>query len=481
MVGRPRWSFSSSLLARWQPLDRWVAGVSLVCCLMIGILLVNRYVTPPQVRQFNWQQQRVTAQDQRLVLRFNRIMDGDSITKNLRIDPPLTGISRTVGQRWIYTLSQPAQYGQVYQLRLEGAVDSQGDPMTAPFVGEFRTPDRQVLTVGVDGPERGRLVWINLEVGSRLAVSPQGLRVTQFIPSSDGEGVYFLATTGTPQEQDLYYLTLSTQSSERLLDHSGYQNLRFRMAPGGDLVVVERFQLQGGATQGVQLWVKPSGGSRFRPLDLDTSVAGDFVITPDENSLLMAQGQGIAVVPLSRDAITDTFLAQYGQALAIRSDGTQAAMVQFNPDFSRSLWVVSHLGNEAKVLTVEGSVLAAQFSAADTVVFVLATELDPDTFAESPVLMALNWRTGQQIPVVRAEFPTEIDFAVAPDGRSLIYSLMQPSPGIPAANTPISATGQSIAAAQLWQLDLSRIRDWRQDPPLPQPLNIAGVGVAWIP
>ena len=481
MLGQPRTSSSSTSSSRWQPLDRWVAAVSLVCIVILGILLINRYLTPPQVRDFNWQQQRVTAQDQRLVLRFNRIMDGDSIAERLQIDPPLTGISRTLGQRWIYTLSQPAQYGQVYQLSLAGAIDSQGDPMTAPFVGEFRTPDRQIVTIGLEGSERGRLVLVNLEVGSRFPVSPEGLRVTQFAPSQDGQGIYFFGTSGTPQDQDLYYLRLSTQTTDRLLDHEGYQNLRFRLAPGGDLVVAERFQVRESAQTGVQLWVKPSGGSRFRRLNLDTSVAGDFVITPDEKSLLMAQGQGIAVVPLSRDAVTDTFLAQYGQALAIRPDGTQAAMVQFNSDFSRSIWVVSHLGNQAEVLTVEGSVLSSEFSAADTVVFVLVTDLDPEDFSESPVLMALNWRTGEQIPVVRAEFPTEIDFAVSPDGRSLIYSLMQPFAGIPPTGTPVSATGQSISTAQLWQLDLTTIRDWAEHPPTPVPLQIAGVGVAWIP
>lgn len=458
-----------------QPIDRWVVLISLLCTLILGILLIARYVTPPQVREFNWQQQRVAAQDRRLVLRFNRLMDADSIAQHLRIDPPLTGIGRTIGQRWIFSLSQPAQYGQAYRLFLDQAEDAQGDPMTTPFVGEFRTPDRQILTVGLEGEERGRLVLVNLEIGSRTPLTPAGLRVTQFEPQ--GSQVYLFATDSTPQAQDLYRLDLNNQTFERLLEHEGYQNLRLHVVPTGSLAVVERFRVGGG----VEIWV--SRNRRFQPLALDNLFAGDFIITPDETSLLMAQGQGISVVPLAPNVPTETFLAQYGQALSIRSDGTQAAMVQFNPDFSRSIWVVSHLGNEVEVISVEGSVLSGAFSTADTVLYLLATDLDPDTLNESPVLLALNWRTGQQIPLVEVPFPAELDFAISPDGRTLVYSIMQPSTGIPQANSPISITGQSIAAAQLWALDVSQMRDWQAlgEIPAPQPLGIPGVGVAWIP
>ncbi|MEN9278223.1 MAG: hypothetical protein Q6K92_07450, partial [Thermostichus sp. DG_1_5_bins_95] len=64
-------------LARWfpQPLDRWVAGISL-CSFAVGILLVllgNH--AAPYVQDFNWQQQRVGAQDLQMVLTFNRPMD----------------------------------------------------------------------------------------------------------------------------------------------------------------------------------------------------------------------------------------------------------------------------------------------------------------------------------------------------------------------------------------------------------------------
>jgi len=83
-----------------QPLDRWVAGITL-CNLAVGVILfLLGNHTAPYVRDFNWQQQRVGSQELQMVLTFNRPMDADSVAANLEIQPPLPGRMRKLGRRF---------------------------------------------------------------------------------------------------------------------------------------------------------------------------------------------------------------------------------------------------------------------------------------------------------------------------------------------------------------------------------------------
>jgi hypothetical protein len=108
-------SYWRATLTRWfpQPLDRWVARITL-CNLAIGVILVvlgNH--TAPYVRDFNWQQQRVGAQEVQMVLTFNRPMDPVSVEEHLQIQPPLPGRMRKLGRRFFWTLTEPAPYGGI--------------------------------------------------------------------------------------------------------------------------------------------------------------------------------------------------------------------------------------------------------------------------------------------------------------------------------------------------------------------------------
>ena len=460
-------------LSGWQPLDRWVMGVSGVSLLVLILLLAWGYFSPPGVQEFSWQQRKVGAWERQMSLTFNRVMDQTSVEQNLRVEPELPYRQIWVGRRLVLTFPQPVPYGRTYQLHLSGAQDQQGRQMPGEFTGAFRTPDRQFLTIGVGGETAGQLLLVNLEVNREIPLTPPGRKITQIYPTRDQETVYYLGTKDTIQNQDLYQLSLSSQTSTLLLDHQHYQNLRLQVSPSGEVVIVERIDPQD--PTGTQLWLRRGSSGSFQRLDLDTQLAGDFLITPDDRGLLMSQGQGVSVLSLEKDEESESFLARFGQALDIKADGSEAAMVKFNPDYSRSLWIVSNTGDSQEILSTEGSYLGGEFAPADPVFYALVTERDPEDFTESPQLLALNWETGERRTLIRAPFPTELDFSLSPDGRSLVYSVLQPSQGVPDPRAPIGPTGQSIADGQLWWLDL------QQADALAEPLEIAGAGVTWVP
>ncbi len=475
-------AFNCLGLGRWfsQPLDYWVAGISL-CSLLIGVaLFLLGHHTAPYVRDFNWQQQRVGARDRQMVLTFNRPMDAASVAAHLQLDPPLPGRLRKVGRRFFWTLTAPAPYGQTYRVRLQGAQDEQGQVMARPFEGEFRTPDRQLLGIATDPPQRGRLFLFNLETATTTLLTPPGLKVTQMQPSADGRYVYYFATTGGVQNQDLYRLNLEDHTSELLLDHQDYQNLRFQVSPTGEVVVAERLPWQRDPTGRVetQLWIQTSHRDPFRPLQLDTAVGGDFLISPDETRLFISQGQGVGIVPLHPKASAESFLAQFGQTLAIRPDGAFGALVRFNSDYTRSLWIVSNTGTSQEILVAEGSIEGGSFSPTAPVFYSLVNTVDPETYTESPRLVAIHWEKNQQLEVVRAEYPTGLDFSLAPDGRALAYTLLEPGQGVPDPWAPLSRSGQAIATSQVWLVEVEEgipILTSRRRLPLGSSL------LAWVP
>jgi len=478
-----------------QPLDRWVAGITL-CNLAVGVILfLLGNHTAPYVRHFNWQQQRVGSQELQMVLTFNRPMDADSVAANLEIQPPLPGRMRKLGRRFFWTLTEPAPYGQTYRVRLQAAVDERGQPMARPFEGEFRTPDRQLLGIGTEADQRGRLLLFNLETGSTTLLTPAGLKVTQMQPSADGRFVYYFATASTIQQQDLYRLDLEDLSSRLLLDHQGYQNLRFQVSPTGELVVAERIPLQRDPLAPVQteLWIQKRSRDPFERLDLDTALGGDFFISPDESSLLISQGQGVGIVPLQPRAAAESFLAQFGQTLAIRPDGAFGALLRFNPDYTRSLFIVSNTGTSEEIWVTEGSVTKGAFSPRAPVFYGLVSEaefvgegaLASLAYTESPRLLAVVFGSGGAAPagktveVGRADYPFELDFSLSPDGRLLAYTLLEPlQEEIPDPWAPFSRTGQAIRSGQVWLVDL---QDGLPIPNSRRRLPLSSSALAWIP
>src|SRR4028119_1140333 len=305
-----------------QPIDRVALGVMLVLSLLIGILLLSGDRTAARVRDFSWQDKQVGAEDTAFILTFSRPMNHASVEANLQINPPIPGKFSWAGRRMAYTPLLSVPYGNEYKVQLKGALDqisggkAKGTEMK-PFTTSFRTRDRAFAYVGVDGEEQGRLILYNLTAQKKRILTPPDIVVMDFKSYPYGDRILFSASDRKSQEkglltQQLYSVTtgLSFQSPNKnsassepagkinlVLDSKDYQNLKFDLSADGKTIVVQRLNRRNPAEFG--LWiVQPD----TKPRPLGNQPGGDFLITADSTSVAVAQGQGVAILPLTSAA-----------------------------------------------------------------------------------------------------------------------------------------------------------------------------------
>jgi hypothetical protein len=137
------------------------------------------------------------------------------------------------------------------------------------------------------------------------------------------------------------------------------------------------------------------------PQEIPTQASGDFLITPDGSSLAIAQGQGLALLPLCQQTSctsTDSleFLPKFGMVLNFSATGQAAAMVKFNTDYTRSIFWVNSQGQERELIRFQGTILKAQFDPTNKWLYCLLTQLVPGTvYQEQPQLVVINLSTGK--------------------------------------------------------------------------------------
>ncbi len=322
------------------------------------------------------------------------------------------------------------------------------------------------------------------------------------------------------------------------LDNQDYQNLKFDLAPDGSSIVIQRVNRDDPGDFG--LWVLQSGED---PYTLDTEPAGDFLIAPDSQSVAVLQGEGTAILTLGddpnladdgesdttqdpeADSSADTnetdpnsepnelaeneasasgpldFLPQFGRILSFAKDGSAAALVKFNPDFTQSLFVVTNQGEEREVLqTVEGgSVMTAQFDGTGDVLYCLITRatrvaapenqpavIPGEMFIEEPFLLGINSdpEDGEAVAVELLKLPVQrdIQMSLAPDNLGLLFDQVTVAdPSLQSPNSLRGIDGQAIAESQLWFLPLILDDNGLPTPIEPQPLGLPGLRPRWIP
>jgi hypothetical protein len=143
------------------PLDRLAMTFMAGLAILTLILLWSGDRTLPRVRDFNWQNRQIGAEDTAFTLVFNRSIDRPSVEKQLKIAPPLPGKISWAGSKLAYTLTNPAPYGNTYQVSLQGATEANSKHKgkeIVPFQGRFRTPDRMFAYISSSEAERGRIV-----------------------------------------------------------------------------------------------------------------------------------------------------------------------------------------------------------------------------------------------------------------------------------------------------------------------------------
>lgn len=510
-----------ALIQKWlpQPFDRVAISLMLGLGLLIGLLLWSSECptdsiclrTTAQVRNFSWQDSQVGVEDTAFIMTFSRPMDQASVESNLRIQPPLAGKVSWAGRRMAYTLIKPALYGTAFEVQLKGARDQftpEIDRVMRPFVGRFHTRDRAFAYLGVEGAETGRLILYNLTRQQKQVLTPPDLVVSEFKSYPDGDRILFSATDRAAESQGLFdprLYTVSTgfhpdspdqSNSDRepvgrvrlVLDNANYQLLKFDLSADGQTTVVQRADRRN-LTQSA-LWVlKPDSPPRL----LDNQPGGDFLITPDSTSLVIAQGQGLAILPLEPDKTSQPldFLPKFGMVLSFARDGSEAAMVKFNTDYTRSLFRVTNQGIQKELLRTTGSILSAQFDPLKQTLYCLLTQLLPGSnYQEQPYLAAIDLQTGKLTPLLILPTQQELQTSLAPDGVALLFdqpvNLSQSNPSNLQANQ-----GAEIATSNLWVLpilppqnpttDSDPTSETFQAQPKPEALPLPGLHPQWLP
>ncbi len=519
---RKGWISSRFNSERYQPLDRAALGTMIVLSIIISVMLLLGSQALIRVRTFSWQGNAVGSNDIAFMLTFTQPVDPQSVEENLKIEPALLGKFSWAGRRMAYTLAVPAPYGESYTISLPEATALNGRGGFTPFKSEFHTRDRTFAYIGAEGDDQGRLILFNLTRQEKTQLTPENQVVVDFKPYPGRDRILYSATQktddpdtisfpqlytvstgiasptpspqwqfwrrrtdGNPNEQDR---TAETGKTTLILDNKDYQNLRFDLSANGEVIVVQRVNQQNPADYGP--WVVVEGAP---PRKLETEPSGDFQIAPDSASLLLQQGEGTAVVSLEPDLDTQDkgglldFLPDYGLTLDVANDGSAAAFVNFNQDdpenqFTQSLFWVSSAGVERSLLQTDGSIVSAQFSENNEILYCLINlliEVGEDNYQNAPYLAAVNIKTGEEQKLIEMPPQPEITVSPSPDGLAILFDEVLTGPQQAASSDFTGATHR------LWLLPLfGTLAERLGGEPVslpPTKLEIAGRQPVWLP
>ncbi|MEA5616951.1 hypothetical protein VB711_03715 [Cronbergia sp. UHCC 0137] len=518
-----------------QPLDRIAIAVILLLSLLIGLIIWKGDGVKPSVRNFTWQNQKIGAEDISFSLTFSRPMDTKSVEENLKVYPVdtknpedyaknclvntktsednskncpvLVGKISWAGRRMVYTLVTPAPYGTNYKVQLAEARDKfslqEGkNRRMQPFIGSFSTRDRAILYIGANPEEQGQLVLYNLTQGQKKVITPKDLIVMDFEPFPNGEKILLSARSSkTPDllSSQLYTVTTGIPSQvgqetepagkmDLVLDNKEYQNLKFDLSSDGQRIIVQRGKRDNPGDFG--LWYIPvpsNADDKITPKKLQGKPGGDFLITPDSKAVAVAQGQGTAILSLETDTTKPLdFLPQFGLVQAFSKDGSQAAMVKFNTDYTRDLFLVTNQGTQKQLLKTTGSILNCQFDTASPTLYCLLTQLiSQEQYIEQPYLVAINLKTEQQKPLlVLPPGQRNVQMNLAPDGLGLLFDqvVSLETTGVPLpANTLKTDEGEPIASSSLWLMPLLPLAENTDIEMKPEALPLVGFHPHWLP
>jgi hypothetical protein len=487
-----------AMLKRLQPIDRIAIALIVALSVFIGTVVLGGnacgadciFSMNPRVREFSWQNREVGAQDKAFIIDFDRPMERESVEQNLAIAPALPGKISWAGRRLAYTLESPAPYGESYKVTLAGArehfrAQKEAGREIRPFFAQFRSRDRVFAYIGTAGEERGRLILENLTKNKKVILTPANLVVMDFKFYPKGDRVLFSAAPknldgNSLQALQLYRVsTFEPKQAELILDNKDYQNNQFDLSSDGETIVVQRVNRKNPAD--FDLWMLQEGETKR----LNTS-GGEFLIAPDGKTLAVAQGQGIGILSLQAGAQASDFLPKFGKILSFSGDGTAAAMVDFNTDnaklrYQRSLFYVNNQGVQKKLADIKGSILDCQFTANNTYLYCLLTELlEGEEYQEKPYFARIAIATSQLTPLAILPDYRDTKLSLAPDGIGILFDRIV-TDNSTNPNTPLFAnSGEPIRESRLWLL-IPPDADTPDTTPQLQELPMRGFRPQWLP
>jgi Bacterial Ig-like domain len=491
------------------PIDKVAIPLIILLSLLIAVLIFTGDHTAPKVRNFSWENQQIGAEDSSFSLTFTRPMNQESVEKNIQVTAelsppvPITGKISWAGRKMAYTLISPPPYGTNYKLELAGAIDkfSEGKKnVIEPFIGKFSTRDRIFAYIGIEKDEKGILMLYNLTKQQKVKITPNNLLVMDFRVYPDGDKILFSASDYNKKqqlvlEQKLYTVTTGinfnsevkneseTGKIELILDNDNYQNLKFDLATDGKSIVVQRINRKDPAEVG--FWIVRDSGKIDR---LETPQGGEFMITPDASAIAITQGQGIAILPIPQTENPEQgevkpldFLAQFQQVLNFTKDGTKAAMVKYNTNYTKSLFLVTNQGQKTEVLKTTGSILSCQFHPTNTLLFCLLTNLvKGKEFREQPYLAAIDLAKGKLFPLLVLPEQRDIKMSLSPDGLVILFDQIVTTNSSTNSENLTTTDNQDIGNSSLWFYPLT-FPFTPTDQVKPEQLPLPGLRPAWFP
>ena len=483
-----------------QPIDKISLSVIFILSIVIIILLGSGKIcesnncflhTGPRVRNFSWQNKEIGAKDTAFVITFDRPMNRASVEKNLVIDPPLPGKISWAGRRLAYTLKNPAPYGLEYEVQLAGARSRyKAAAEIEPFIGKFQTRDRAFAYIGTQGEEQGRLILYNFTTKTKTILTPAKLAVFDFVPYAQSDRILFSAAdraSGLEGLQKLKLYTVTTGLNKNksaakeiklILNNQRYQNNDFELSANGKIIVVQRIDRKN--PEEFDLW-KIQENKKPQPLHVQ---GGDFLIAPDSQTLAIAKGEGIALLPLKPDSEPIDFLPKFGRVLNFSSKGKSAAMVNFNTEnaelrYTRSLFYVNNQGEQKELLNIPGSIIDCKFNPTASHLYCLLTQVKQGKeYREIPYLVKINVKSAEVTPIIAWPEYQDIQISVAPDGLGILFDQLTTAPY--SEDKLISNSGEAIVGGNLWLLIQSVDLSSDLNSELEQ-LPLVGIRPQWLP
>ncbi len=496
----------------------------LALMLMAALLLVTLLVmaigdkSAPYVREFSWQNQEIGADDTAFTLSFSRSMQRSQVesqlyatrlptaqnrSERLPISQMLPGKVSWAGKKMLYTLEAPVPYGNQYQLELQGVSAANGNGQSIgqlmnPFASKFTVRERIFAFISATGVNQGRLVLNQFGKSPEVVLTPANLVVTDFRFLPKGTGIIYTAIPAADPaanvpllaSQKIYRLAIdggqSNEDNQLVLDSQEYQNIKFDLAPDGKNIVVQRINRRNSKDAGIwSLGLEPGAAPQ------KISEGGDFLITPDSAAIAVAEGQGVAITPLTPAVQPWDFLPKFGMVLSFARDGRAAAMVKFNNDYTRSLFLVTNQGEQKELVKIRGDFKNAQFSPDGKTLYCIteeqATSTDPESetaeisSVPQPYLIAIDITSAQAVPLLQLPPQQGIILSLSPDGRALLFDQVVTSAKVAGDKTLSTPDGQAIQQGMIWLMPLPRSITGFPEKIQPEQLPVAGFYPQWAP